>query len=270
MTQDRMLDRLWLWGMKVNALQEASDYAQLQFGKSALTTEEAVRRTGIRNVIVAGHLPIDRATLDSIPSAKRFICKTSIHKGSGGTFELDPEDTLAKLRATKQLALADPRVEAFHIDDFSTGSIDAGVRPEHLTRLQFANAVEQPQLPLGGTIYTMSLDRPELPGLLPFFAHLLVPLWHAEQIDTVPAALDRLADLSGGKPVLLCLYVYDFGTGKHIPADLMKRHLDLAEQLIREQRVTGMCMCGTCMMDLPWDANRCYFEWIERVGNERM
>ena len=263
-------DRVWLWGMRVNALQETGDGTAPAFGTSTMTVTQAIEKTGVRNVIMAGGLPIDRTSLDLMPSAKRIICKWSVHKHVGGKLVLDCEDCVDKLLAAKRLAAADARIETYHIDDFSTGSIEAGVAPEHLAQLQFVNAVQPPQLPLGGTVYTLSLDRPELPALLPYFAYMLVPLWHTDQIDTLPAALDRLSELSGGKPMLLCLYVYDFGNGRQIPRELMQRQLDLAEQLICEERVTGLAICGTCMMDLDWEANHCLYEWLERAGHREI
>jgi hypothetical protein len=270
MKAQTLRDRLWLWGMKVNVLQEHDDYSTLNFGTSTLTVEGAIKKTGITNVIMAGHLDIDTTSLAAMPSAKRIICKTSIHRHEGGKTVMNEERCRALLLDAKRLAAADTRIEAFHIDDFSTGSLDAGAAPEHLARLQFLNAVAAPQLPLGGTMYTMSLERPELPPVLPFFAFYLVPLWHAEQIDTVPAALDRLAALSGNKPMMLCLYCYDFGISKPIPRPLMQRHLDLAEKLILDRKVTGMCLCGTCMMDLEWESNHCFYEWLDKKGNREV
>lgn len=263
MSGQTIRDRLWLWGMKVNALQETDSFGSLGFATSTMTTEDAIAKTGITNVVMAGGLSIDEESLAALPSATRIICKTSIHGEEG----LKADECLATLRDAKRLAAADPRIEAFHLDDFSTGSIDHGVTPEHITQFQLANATEGPHLVLGATLYTMSLRRPELPALLPAFAHFLVPLWHSDQIDGVPADLDHLARLSGGKPMLLCLYAYDFGNGKHISRELMTRHLDLAERLILEQRVSGMLLCGTCMMDLDWEATHCYHEWVERVAD---
>ena len=50
----RLRDRLWLWGMKVNVLQETPEYQRLGFTPSTLDTEGAIARTGITNVLMAG------------------------------------------------------------------------------------------------------------------------------------------------------------------------------------------------------------------------
>jgi len=51
-----------------------------------------------------------------------------------------------------------------------------------------------------------------------------------------------------------------------LPGDLMQRHINVAEWLLREQRITGLCICGTCMMDLDWEADRVLMDWFEKAG----
>jgi len=261
-------DRCWLWGMQVNVLQATASCGGEYFAPSTMTVEDAIRKTGITNVFVAGGLPIDEETMASMPSAMRLVCKTALHGHTPAGVILQFDQTIDTLMAAKRLASRDPRIDGFHVDDFSTGTLEAGVTPAQLARLQWVNALHAPHLPLGATIYTMSLDRPELPALLPYFDRFVVPLWHADQIEGVPTAVERLGELSGGKPMLLCLYTHDFGNGRPISAALMRRHLEVAEELIRSERVTGMMLCGTCMMDLDWDANAVYYDWLARVGGE--
>jgi len=80
MTGLQRRDRLWLWGMKVNALQQTEEYRGLGFAPSTMDTEQAMARTGIANVLMAGGLSLDRATLDSMPSARRIIAKNALHR----------------------------------------------------------------------------------------------------------------------------------------------------------------------------------------------
>ncbi len=67
-------DHLWLWGMKVNVLQELKAYPFWE-ETSTLTTQQAIERTGIRNVLIAGHLPLTKETMTQLPAAKRIIAK---------------------------------------------------------------------------------------------------------------------------------------------------------------------------------------------------
>ena len=270
MTEQTIRDRFWLWGMKVNALQETESYRPLGFGTSTMTVADAIRGTGSTNVIIAGGLPINEGTLASIPLAKRILCKWSLHRHGESGAIIDYDDCVSRLMDAKRLASKDTRIDGFHLDDFSTGSITTGAKPEHLQRLLYANSVKGPRLPISSTIYHMSLEMAELPPMLPYFDQFLLPLWHADQIESVPSFVNRLGELSGSKPIMLCLYVYDFGEGRHITRKLMQRHLEVAEDLLIEQRVAGLCVCGTCMMDLDWEANHVLYDWLERVGNREI
>ena len=75
-------------------------------------------------------------------------------------------------------------------------------------------------------------------------------------------------ELSGGKPILLALYVYDFGNGKQITRDEMAVQLDFVERMIKSQRITGLLVCGMCMLDIGWESADHYCEWIKRVGGD--
>ena len=271
MPETHLRDRLWLWGMKVNALQETDAYRPLGFATSTIDTEQAIARTGIANVLMAGGLPLDQPTLDSMPSARRIIAKNALHRQSAdGQHYVDPEGCAAALRDAKQIAATDPRIDAYLIDDFSTGSIAAGAQPEHLAHLQFINATERPHLPLMGTVYEMSLEDERVWACLPYFGGFLSPLWHAADIDRLPDYIARIAELSGGKPQLTCIYLFDFGNGRLLSYDQMQRQFDVAEGLLREEKVFGVCILGTCMMDLEWEANRCLYDWLERVGDSAL
>ena len=263
-------DRLWIWGMQVNALQQTGSFGKLGFDDSTLTVEQAIEQTGIKNVYMAGGLEINEESLAAMPSAGRIVCKWSLHTELDDKIVLNIEVAEARLLAAKQLAASDPRVEAFLLDDFSTGSMDAGASPEHMARLQYINTTTWPHLPLYETIYSMTLERDGLADMMRYADLLLVPLWHFPECDTMPARIERCAELTGNKPMLFCLYFYDFGNHRMLERNEMQQQLDIVEPLIREQRVTGLMMCGTCMMDLGWESVDCYQEWVRRVGDDEL
>ena len=111
----RIRDRLWLWGMKVNSLQESGHYAFPE--QSTMTTENAIKETGITNVLMAGQLEIDRETLGSMPSARRIICKWSLHRSSKerGNY-LDFDDCALRTQTTvgSRVILCDSEQYRFH------------------------------------------------------------------------------------------------------------------------------------------------------------
>jgi hypothetical protein len=266
----KIRDLLWIWGMKVNALQETADYETFPFGRSSITTEQVIRRTGITNVYIAGGLDLTKETLDSMPSAKRLVCKTSVHKAENSRLVMDLDDAINKLRDVKKLCLSDHRIEAFAVDDFSTGSMLAGVTEDDLAKFCFKNALEFPFLPLHSTIYPMSLDDKKLPGMLKYFDEFLLPIWFTDDAGHSYEYIDKLDEISGKKPILYCLYVYDFGTNKFITRAEMQKQLDIAEKLLHEGRITGCMLLGTCLFDLGWEPVKCMYEWIDRAGNDKV
>ena len=259
-------DHLWLWGMQVNLLQSGGSYA-FSDETSTLTTQQAIERTGIRNVLIAGGLPLTKETMTQLPAAKRIIAKWGMHRQVDGKMQVDYQRALDAMLQAKELAAADPRIEAYLLDDFSTGTVEGGVTPQHLADLQFENFARPPQLPLMCTVYEMSLEDDRLPPLLPYFAGYMNPLWHAANIEKEKGYADSLAKLTGNKPLLLCIYLYDFGNGEKISYDLMRRQLDVCEEMIREKKVYGVVILGTCMMDLDWEANRALYDWLDERGD---
>jgi len=89
--------------MQVNCLQETGEYRHLGFETSTLDTERAIVRTGIGNVLLAGGLPLSAATVAAMPSARRIIAKTSLHRTSeDGEHRIDDEACASALRDAKQ------------------------------------------------------------------------------------------------------------------------------------------------------------------------
>ena len=269
MSTTTIRDRLWLWAWPPMPVDGGKRLGCRDLRHTPITMDEAMQRTGIVNIIVGMARPGGEDLRDCAPSARRIIVKTGLHGTKPDTDEafVDMDRGLAHLRAAKAAAAVDPRIEGFLVDDFSTGTVSAGVTAEQLAMFQHVNASELPHLPFMGTMYTMSLELPQLPPLLPHFAYFLTPLWHADQIKTLTVAVRRLAELSGTKPQLLCIYLWDFGNGKAIPHELMQRQLEVSRQLLVDGEVFGVLFLGTWMLDQDWEAIRCFNAWLDRVGD---
>jgi len=240
---------------------------------STCTVEQAIQQTGISNVFMAGGLSIDEHTLAIMPSATRIICKDrTVNRPTQ-----DPKDAYFDLEtaangifAAKRLAAKDTRVEACFFDDFNTTAMDGGASPEHLAKLQFANVVSRPYLPVYVCMYTMQLERPGIAEMLRYFDQIEIAVWDLDQLDTLPAAIDRCDELSGNKPLMFCVYFYDFGGQKEISGKQMQQQLDMVEALLKAGRVAGVLFCGTCLLDVGLESVECFFDWIKQVGRDTL
>ena len=139
-----------------------------------------------------------------------------------------------------------------------------------MARLQHLNALVAPALTSWVTVYTQSLENVGLAKLIRYFDQIILPIWFVPQVDKLPQFLDRCDDLSGGKPTAVGLYFYDFGNSKHFTYEQMQHQLDVAEPLLRDERITGIEFTGTCMMDLGWESVQCLYDWLERVGDDQL
>ena len=262
-------DRLWLWAMPVNALQSGVGYANLGWGQSKITANEVIEQTGIRNVFLAGGFEINEESMASISGARRIVCKWGLHTHDDEKgMVMDDARGEKRLLAAKKLAAGDRRIDAFHLDDFSTGSRQAGASVEHLQRFQYLNALHHPALSSWVTIYTMSLEDEGLADCITYFDQVILPIWFVSEIDQAPQFLDRCNALSCNKPTAIGLYFYDFGNGCHITYEQMQHQLDVALDLLRAGRVTGIEFTGTCMMDLGWPSVKCLYDWLDRAGDD--
>lgn len=261
-------DRLWLWGMPVNALQKTDHFGRLGWSESKISVAKVMARTGISNVYLAGGFEINEESLAAMPDAKRIICKWSIHRHVGDGIVIDYEACEERLLAAKRLAKYETRIEGFLLDDFSTGAMESGVTTSDLARLQFSNAVHAPALPLLGTIYHMSLERPGLSDFLRYFDQLVVPLWHVVETAEFPSLLARCAELSGNKPTIACLYFYDFGAESYLTREQMKAQLAMIEPLLLSGKIAGLLFCGTCVLDLDWESVSYFHDWVAEVGGQ--
>ena len=119
-------DRLWLWAMPVNALQTGDAYTSLGWEDSKITANQVIEQTGIRNVFLAGGFEINEESMASISGARRIVCKWGLHTHDNEKgMVMDDARGKKRLLAAKKLAADDRRIDAFHLDDFSTGSREA-------------------------------------------------------------------------------------------------------------------------------------------------
>jgi hypothetical protein len=78
----------------------------------------------------------------------------------------------------------------------------------------------------------------------------------------------KLHSIVPGKRVLLGLYMFDFGTGRPMPVELMKKQCGLALKWLREGRIEGMIFLATNICDMNLEAVNWSRRWIAEVGGQ--
>jgi len=145
--------------------------------------------------------------------------------------------------------------------------VPAAMSVEQLRQLRKRLTVNGRKLDLGVVLYTTQLDR----RITPHLKHCdIVSLWtwRAVELANLEKNFARLQTLVPGKRILLGLYMWDFGTKKPMPVDLMKKQCELALKWLRQGRIEGMIFLATNICDLDLETVNWTRRWIAKVGGQ--
>jgi len=123
------------------------------------------------------------------------------------------------------------------------------------------------KLDLGVTLYTHQLD-PSITAHLDLCDVVSLWTWKAEDLKNLESNFGRFRQLAPSKRTLLGCYMWDFGTNKAMPLDLMQRQCELGLKWLRQGRIEGMIFLATNICDLGLEAVEWTRKWIARIGNE--
>jgi len=153
------------------------------------------------------------------------------------------------------------------IKDAEGQGAPAALTVDDIERLRKRLVLKDRKLDLGVTLYTYQLGE----RVVPHLKHVdVVSLWtwEAQDLEHLEDNFARFQALVPGKRVLLGIYMWDFGTNKPIPLDLMKKQCDLALKWLREGKIEGMIFLATNICDMDIEAVDWARDWIADVGDE--
>ena len=113
----------------------------------------------------------------------------------------------------------------------------------------------------------MSFNRPGINDYLKELDVILLAEWDARKISELEKNVDYCRRLFPAKPIVLCLYLYDYNTNQRMPLDLLEKQFETARQLAHAGRIADVVL--VTITDDPqavtWTA-----DWIKRVGDEKI
>lgn len=255
-------DLIWVWGnpeMGEPGTHTLDTYA-------AASPAERGRLLGVPNIILAGlGLPGDDAKAESITQeaahAPRLIWEIA-RDGEGDDRPFVYEQTLARV---KGLAERYPRLEGVLLDDMSSVGIDHGLKPEHIRGVRAGLSGSAARLKLWGVLYTMNMDRPGIAEYIHELDGILLAEWHAKNLPDLEKSVQRCRKEYPDKPIMLCLYLYDYGEGRRMPLDLLEGQCRTALKLLHSGDIAGMVPLSITndMETISWFA-----KWVSEVGGQ--
>ena len=261
-------DIMWVWGTQSGVVTDPPEGSMAKFHES--TTTQKMKLLGVPNVTACGSgLPAKDETAWALTkewqTAGRLVWEIST---DGGHHK--PPFSYAKTAARiRKLARDYPKVEAVLLDDMTSMSVKAGFKAEHVQALVKALAAEKQDIKTWGVVYTMNMRQKEkgVHEIVKALDVINMWVWHARDIPKIEPDLAYLEEHFPGKPIILGLYLHDYGGGREMPMDLLKQQYETALKLAHEKRIIGMIFL-TINNDVPaleWTA-----DWIQKVGNQKI
>ena len=256
-------DLIWVWGNP--EMTEPGEHTLASYAQAS--PAQRARLLGAPNIIMAGNgLPNDDEAADHLTrdvlGLRRIVWEIAADGEGGPPFVYDKR--MAQVRA---LVDKYPKIEAVLLDDMSTVGIDKGFKPEHIRRIRALLPGEYRKVEIWGVVYTMSLNRPGINDYIKELDVINLWVWHAKDVANIEEYVAHCEGLFPDKPIVLGLYLYDYGDGRRIPMDLLETQCGTALKLAQARRIRGIIFL-TINNDpkaVSWAA-----DWVRRVGDQEL
>ncbi|MBN2309104.1 MAG: exo-alpha-sialidase [Candidatus Hydrogenedentes bacterium] len=199
---------------------------------------ERARLLGVPNIVMAGYgLPRndDEALqlAERVGHAPRLVWEVACDDEDGGPPYAYGE-TVARVA---MIAEKYPQTEGVLLDDMTSQMIPRGFKPEHIRGLKTLLLESCPQVKVWGVVYTMNLDVPDLEDYIRELDVINLWVWHAKDLADLEPNIRRLEEAFPDKPIVLGLYLYDYGDGRPMPLDVHRRQCAMALRLLQAGRI---------------------------------
>jgi len=256
-------DLIWVWGnpeMTKPGQHTSATYADASPAQRA-------QILGAPNIMMAGHgLPEDDELADrltrSVLGLDRILWEVTADGKAGPPFVY-----AKRMAQVRKLADKYPKIQGIVLDDMSTVGIDKGFKPEHIRQIRALLPGKYRRVKIWGVVYTMSLNRPGINDYIKELDVILLAEWHAKNVVNLAKNVAYCERLFPDKPIVLGLYLYDYGDGRRIPPDLLAKQCEIALKLAHAGRVEGIefTTINNDPQAVAWTA-----DWVRRVGDQRL
>jgi hypothetical protein len=179
-------------------------------------------------------------------------------KDDGDSFEYG--QSVARIA---RLAKRYPQLEGVLLDDMTSVKVDKGFKPAHIRALKEQLMAACPQVELWGVVYTMNLGIPNINDYLRELDVINLWVWHAKDLVELDEHVARLEETFPDKPIVLGVYLYDYGDGRRMPLDIHERQCATALRLLRAGRIRDMVFLTITNDE---DAVRQTTDWVQQVA----
>ncbi len=257
-------DMVWVWGNP--EMVKPGPHTVATFAEAS--PAERAQLLGVSNVVMAGlGLPNDDQKAEELArgvSGSRRIAWEIVPEGERSDRPFDYRSSVARIR---RLADKYPQIQAVMLDDMSTAKIDRGFKPEHIRRLRELLGDTRPRIKVWGVLYTMSFDRKGMDDYIKELDVINLWTWHAKDLVHLEKNVAHCERQYPGKPIILGLYLYDYGNNRRIPHELLEKQCAVALELACAGRIQGIVFLT---INNDAEAVKWAADWIRRAGDRKI
>lgn len=254
-------DALWVWGTP--ELTKPGEHDAASFAEAS--PAQRARVLGTPNVVMAGSgLPHDRELANrwsaEVAGAPRLVWEIL---PDGQQQHEPPFEFKRRIADLAPLVKAHPEIEAVLVDDMTSVAATKGFQPAHLKAIKSLLRTHELALKLWGVVYSMNLAEPTTDPLATELDVIHLWHWHARDTARMEQHVAECRRRYPDKPIVLGLYLYDYGDGRPMPLDLHQRQCETALRLLHSKQVAGIVFLSINNDEqvVRWTA-----DWIKKVG----
>lgn len=257
----KLIDKLWNWGHLEGSHNKCTKL------DCSMTPEEFAAVYGIRKAFMVSYGGNIQPPFHNL--AKRFSCLKEVKWSVLGDSSTPLPD--AELGNTEDILAAlgaGCNITGGIVDDFFSPKRMERFTPEVLKKIKAA--LNAKGLDFWCVLYDMQLDL-ELEKYLDCFDGVTFWIWKSPELPNAQKHVEKLLSIIGDKPLMLGMYLFDYGTGG-IPMDpkLFRDQLNLYHSYLRQGTAEGIVFCSSTVGDADLETNRILKEFIARYGQTEL
>ena len=267
-------DIMWAWGNPEMTVEYASSCPKGFQGEHNLATFaqasplQRAQLLDVPNIIMAGlGLPDTDEEADQLTKEVKGMDRIVWEIMADGRKVKAPYSYTKRTAQLRKLVDKYPNIEGIILDDMSTLGITHGFKPEHIRDIRSQLSGKYSKVEVGGVLYTMSFDRPGMNAYIDELDVISLWTWHARDLVNMEKNVAHCENNWPDKPIILGLYLYDYGQGRKMPRDLLEMQFETALKLAHAGRIEGIVLL-TIKND-PETVKRT-IEWVKCVGNQKL
>jgi len=257
-----MKEKIWLWGQTPGSHHKNEGYRLP--GVNNMTPSEGAEYFGIKNMCRV------KMSVDSGLSFENEISRLinmdkivlSIIGAGGCKFYRDGKNDLDELIT---LAKDNPKIVAGIMDDFVSPVRMELYTPDVLKemRLRLHTDIER-KIEFWSVVYERDF-RLAIADRVSEFDLITYWTWYGDKLTNLEGNYKTIREIAQDKPVMMGVYLWDYGNKRELPDDLMRYQLSFVEEKMRTGEIEGIILCSNCTADLGLSTTKITKDWIDNL-----